>query len=414
MMSLKIAFNFRNGLHPHFIYHICKSKVNDSSIVVGHIFDGVSNVLDVLGCQTCYRDPAVLGHVDMMLRDHCFTLLHCQSREREHANLVRHVVPGAAGADSLERRPQELSHLSYAVSHSDQLIEPLLPKVRLVQNHGGYSCPVSWRRGIVHPDEDLYLREHFGSRRVVSADEMKCASSFAVKSHDLREGLSDHHFEALAHEVSESLTVFVEVSGDEPLVGCIEERIKAVLSADLCNLLPLLHRGIHSCRVVCACMKQDARARSRVLQIVNHTFEIKTFGFLVEVSVFAHIESNAGENLVVVTPSRIADVNWSWPVFLQKLSQNSQSSSATQRLGRCNSSASHIWMVPSEEHTSGTLGKGLVTINRTVLFVERMIISNGLFSLADHGEHERLSVVRPISTDTQVDLSGVFVVLVPD
>jgi aspartate aminotransferase len=45
---------------------------------------------------------------------------------------------------------------------------------------------------------------------------MKRASSFAVKSHDLREGLSDHHFEALAHEVSESLTVFVEVSGDNP------------------------------------------------------------------------------------------------------------------------------------------------------------------------------------------------------
>ena len=66
-----------------------------------------------------------------------------------------------------------------------------------------------------------------------------------------------------------------------------------------------------------------ARAWSSILQILHHTLEVKAFCLFVKVSVLAHIETDAGENLVVVSPGWITDVDWCRSVLLQKLSQNS-------------------------------------------------------------------------------------------
>lgn len=224
------------------------------SIIVSDIFDGFGNILNVFCSQTSYGDSAVLGHVNVMLGDHGFTLLDCQSCEREHTNLVRNMVPSSTSANSFKSWSQKLSHLSYAIGDSHKFIKPLLSQVGLVQYHCSDSCAMPWWRWVVDSDEDLDLREHFGSSCLILAYKMKSAGSFSIKSHNFGEWLSNNHLETLVYEVSEGSTVFVEVSSDESLVSCIKEWIKLILLAHCCNLLPLLHSWVNSSWIVSACM----------------------------------------------------------------------------------------------------------------------------------------------------------------
>lgn len=71
-------------------------------------------------------------------------------------------------------------------------------------------------------------------------------------------------------------------------------------------------------------------------------------------------------------------------------------------------------MVPSEKNTSGSLIEILETVNRQVLLVETVVVCNCLLSLSDNREHEWLTVICSVSTDTQVDFAWIRIIFVTD
>ena len=185
---------------------------------------------------------------------------------------------------------------------------------------------LGWRR-VVLTNDDLHLGQNFASGGFVSADEVECTSSLTVEAHDLSEGLGDDHLEALVKEKSKALSILVEVTSHETLVGSVKEWVELLLAADVSDDLPLLDCWVHTSWVVGTGMEENARSWGGILKISDHTIEVKSLGLLVEVSVWSHIESSSLENGTVVAPGWSRNVNWSWSELVEEVGDDSQSTS---------------------------------------------------------------------------------------
>jgi hypothetical protein len=69
-------------------------------------------------------------------------------------------------------------------------------------------------------------------------------------------------------------------------------------------------------------------------------------------------------------------------------------------------------VIPTEKNSTRSLKECLVTINRSILFVEVGVVGNSLLSFSNNWEDEGLSILRTIGTDTKVDFLGVSIVFV--
>lgn len=141
---------------------------------------------------------------------------------------------------------------------------------------------------------------------------MESAGTLTVKTHGLSEGLGNHHLEALSKEETETVRVFVKRARGEALVGGVEEGIELVALANIRDLLPLFFSGIDTSGVVSTGVKKHTGTSLGGLEVSKHTFNIKTSGLGVVVSVFMDFDSASSKDGVVVSPSRVAQVNWSW------------------------------------------------------------------------------------------------------
>lgn len=242
-----------------------------------------------------------------------------------------------------------------------------------------------------------------GSGLFVTADNVEGTGSLTIETHDLGEGLSDDHLEALVEEVSESNTILVEVSGDETLIGSVEEWVESSLSADFSDSLPLIKSWINTSWVVSTGVEEDDGSWGGVAKISNHTLEVETLGLLVEVSVLSNLHTGSGENLVVVSPGWVREIDWSWSEFNKEISNDSQGTSSGKGLARSNSSAGNISMVPSEENSSGSLVEFGDTVNWEVFLFE-LLSNNLLLSSSDNWENVWLSIVGSVGTNSEVDL----------
>lgn len=153
---------------------------------------------------------------------------------------------------------------------------------------------------------------------------MKSTGSFSVKSHDFSERLGNDHFETLSNEISKSLSVFIEVSRNEALISGIEEWVKSSLLDDGSNLFPLVKSWINTGWVVSTGVKHHGGTWSSSSKIGNHTFEIKTFGLFVEISILSNVKTTFGKDGVVISPCWITNVNWGRFVFLKEFSDHSK------------------------------------------------------------------------------------------
>jgi len=70
--------------------------------------------------------------------------------------------------------------------------------------------------------------------------------------------LGNDHLETLIEEVSESLTVLIEVAGYETLISGIEEWVKLSLLANDGDLFPLIKGWVDTSWIVSACMEENA------------------------------------------------------------------------------------------------------------------------------------------------------------
>lgn len=320
------------------------------------------------------------------------------------------MIPSTLSSDLFELCSQKFSHSCDSIGHSDELIKPLLAHGWLIEDDRGDSGTVPWWRRIVNSNDDLELGEDFTSDGLIGADKVKSTTSLTVETHNFGERLSDDHFKTLIEEISEANTILVEISSDETLIGGIKEWIKLSLFADGSDLLPLGESWIDTSRIVSASVKENSRSWSSILKVSDHAVEVETLGFLIEVSVLSDLESGSSKNFVMVSPSWVADINWGWSELVEEITNDSEGTGSRQGLGGGDSSACDVWVVPSEKDASGTLVEGLVTIDWRILLVESVIIGDSLLGLSHYWEHVWLSVLRSVGTDTQVDLSWIFVV----
>ena len=221
--------------------------------------------------------------------------------------------------------------------------------------------------------------------------------------------MSNDHIEALGEEETEAVSVLVEATRGEALVGGIEEWVELSALADIGNLLPLSISGVDTGRVVSAGVQKHARAGLSSVKVSDHAVDVKTLGLLVEVAVLAHSNSSRGEHLVVVAPSGVAHVEGAWSELGEELGNDTKGASTGQSLNRGDSGVTDKGAVEAEEDTLGALAELSKTIDGQILLIKSGISDNCCLSLADDGEDVGLAIVVAVGTDTKVDLLGVLV-----
>ena len=236
-----------------------------------------------------------------------------ETGEAEHANLVGDVVPGTWSALLLETLSDTLSHLEDAAGHGAEVLLPLLEQGGVIEDERGNAGTVG--RGVRDlgslQDSKLggNIGEGLGGVRSGSSDEVEGTSTLAVETEVFGEGLGDAHLEALGDKVADSPGVTGEVTGGETLVGAVEEGEVVAFVDDSGNLLPLVLGGIYTGGIVGAWVKEDDGARRSRADSLEHTLKVETLVGWVEVRVIGRLEVDGLEDLRVVGPCWVGEVD---------------------------------------------------------------------------------------------------------
>ena len=140
-------------------------------------------------------------------------------------------------------------------------------------------------------------------------DEVKRARALTVQTEVLREGLRDTQLEALLDEVSHRPGVAVQVARGETLVCGIKEGEVPALAHDDGELLPLVLGEVDTGRVVGAGVEEDDGTSRGLADAVQHAIEVEAFRLRIEVGVGGEGETDIGEDLVVVGPGWVGEVD---------------------------------------------------------------------------------------------------------
>ena len=145
---------------------------------------------------------------------------------------------------------------------------------------------------------------------------MKAARALTIEAQILGEALRDHHFEALLEKISDGPGVIVEIAARKALVRAIEEGEQPLGAHRLCDLLPLISRGVDAGGVVGAGVQDDDAVFGGGVEGGDHVGEGEALGGFVEVRVRGDAEAAGGEDLVVVRPGGGGEVDGD--VFVRK------------------------------------------------------------------------------------------------
>lgn len=148
--------------------------------------DSLSESLDVVRCDTCNRDSAILGGVNRVLLGESGHLLWGQSGIGEHANLRGDVAPVVLAAESLEVLLEESTHLDDTVGHTFDLTKPLLVQGLVVEDGGSNASAVHWWVGVEWADDNLDLRVNAGLLLGVLGDNGESANTLTVETLNAR------------------------------------------------------------------------------------------------------------------------------------------------------------------------------------------------------------------------------------
>jgi hypothetical protein len=258
-------------------------------------------------------DSAILGHVDVGIRSDLQDLLLGQASETEHADLVDDVVPVARSLQLVELALESLAHRDDTTAHLTKVLLPLGEQLLVIENHRCNAGTVCRRVTDLGTLENGQLTTDagcsIGSVRTRTSDEVEATSTLAIKTEVLCVTLSYEHLEALLDEVTDSPSILVQIAGCETLVCAVEEGELGLALHERGNLLPLVLGRVDTCGVVCASVKQDDTAFWSLLYRLDHTLEVKTLGLSREVWVVLDGKLDIGEDLVVVGPCRVGNVD---------------------------------------------------------------------------------------------------------
>lgn len=130
------------------------------------------------------------------------------------------------------------------------------------------------------------------------------------------------------------------------LVGGVEEAQEPPLQARLEDALPLFPGRVDAGRVVGACVQQHDRPWLRGGEVGEHAGVVEAASVAVVVPVRLDGEAAGGEDLVVVAPGGLADVDGLGGVELgEELGGDAEGAGAAEGLGSHDAALSDRWMV---------------------------------------------------------------------
>ena len=175
----------------------------------------------------------------MMLFDHHSALSLTQSSVGKHTNLLSDMIPAIGFSFSVQIVSEHLPHFSDSLSHAAQLGAPQLAEFLVVHDKRGQSGTSSRIAGRLVPRIVL----NFGSNPTCHCHfltyKMNCSDRFTVKTHDFAETLSNSQVDTLVHKVSQSFSIFVQVTRHKSLISGIKNRIKVFHLTNFGNTFPL-------------------------------------------------------------------------------------------------------------------------------------------------------------------------------
>ena len=252
-------------------------------------------------------------HVDVPLIPENLNLVLIQAGEAEHANLGGNVFPAARGATLLQLLAQTTTHFLNPSTHGPQILLPLGKELGVVENLAGDPRTIRGRIGDLRALQDRQLTgdvlNRRGGIRTRGGDKVEGTRSLTIQTKVLGKGLGDAELKALLDKVANRPGIANQVTRGEALVGGVEEGELVALAHHRCDLLPLLLRGVHAGGVVCAGMQQDDGTGRRCLQRTDHAIKVEALGLGGEVWVRGNGETNVGEDLVVIGPGRVGQVD---------------------------------------------------------------------------------------------------------
>ena len=248
----------------------------------------------------------------MPLLSQQFHLRLGQPRKAKHADLIGDVGPGARGALGFETLTQTAAHVGDAAAHRAEVAFPFGEQGRVVQHAGDDAGAVGRGVGDLGALEDGELGRDVGGRGggvgAGGGHKVERAGALAVEAEVLGEGLGDAQLEALVDEVADGPGVADEVARGEALVGAVEEGEEAAGAHDGGDLFPLVLGEVDAGGVVRAGVEEDDGAGGGGVEGAEHAGEVEAFGLGVEVGVVGEGEADVGEDLVVVGPGRVGEV----------------------------------------------------------------------------------------------------------
>lgn len=345
-----------------------------------------------------------------MLLDHGGNLVLVEASEGEHTDLLGDVRPVSGNVCSLELATEGISHINHSLGDINELTQPLLSHFGVVQDQAGNAGSVLGRGRVVGSDDNLHLGEYFDGGIFVIAKNVEGTGSLTIETHGLGERLSNNHLETLVNKVAEAPGIIVEVAGSKALVGSVEEGVELVLFADFGDLFPFFSGGVNTGGVVGTSVEKDCRASRDLGEILKHTLDIKTLGRWLEESVVSNFDTSGAEHSFMVAPGRVTDIEGSGSEFSEEFSNNTESTSSGKGLESGDKSVGNVGGVESELDTTGTLVEILETILSRVLLV-KICVYNLVLGLLDDWENVGLAVVITVSSDTQIALVGVLIIV---
>ena len=318
-------------------------------------------------------------------------MLLIESGEAEHANLVCNVVPCARSAQLFELGAQFLAHGQDAAGHGVEILLPLGVKLGIVQDGADDASAVQRRVGNLGPLQNCELGSHAGDGgaclRTRGSDGVEDTGTLTVEAKVLGKTLGDQQLKALLDKITDGGSVTRKAARSETLVGRVKEGEVVLLADDLGELLPLVQGRVDASRVMGARVQQDDGALGRSLDGRLHAFKVEPLGLLIEVRVLLGGDTYIAENLVMIRPGRVGDVDGA--VALEESSEEEgaemNGTGSGDRLHRRRPLLLKRRRIGAEHQLRGLGGKALDTGNRSILVVELGVVSENLVSLEAQG-----------------------------
>mmetsp|Transcript_49085 Transcript_49085/g.113434 ORF Transcript_49085/g.113434 Transcript_49085/m.113434 type:complete len:449 (+) Transcript_49085:398-1744(+) len=278
-------------------------------VSLGDRVDGRGDVPDVTRRHAGHRNAPIARDVDGVLSFESLHLLGGEARETEHADLRSHVAPVSSAARRLERRLQGRAHVDDPPRHRRTLCSPLRLEHAVGQHRLHDARPSEGRARVHRPYLQLQLRLHACRLLLVGAEQRQHAHALPVQAEVLSEGLGEREAVAVGLEQAQREGVPLGVARREALVGRVEEEGEVGSRLEHGRQPPPLLLGwIDAGGVVRARVQQHCRALRRGRQVSEHAVVVEAEGLRVPVPVLAHFESGGGEDLGVVPPARVGQV----------------------------------------------------------------------------------------------------------